>query len=244
MNTLLYFGVGNAKLYTDTVTFSLPAGYTCPGACECKTKSDPETGKLTAGVENKFYCYAAASEARRPSLRNSVWENFSKLHNTDKTLKSLENLVDLIARSLENIDANFRYVRIHVGGDFFNQTYFDAWLEVSKLFPKYIFYAYTKSIPFWLNRIPDIPENFRLTASWGSIFDHKIEYTGLRYARVCRTVEEAKSLNLPISPIHTPDEFAKSSGNQPFAILLHGNQRGKGIKADIEANNNYLKNEL
>lgn len=57
-----------------THEFNLPAGWACPGAKDCLTKVDRDTGKRTTrGPE--FLCYAAVSE-RYPNVRNQRWDNF------------------------------------------------------------------------------------------------------------------------------------------------------------------------
>ena len=45
---------GNAKLSKEIVTFSLPSGYSCPGAKDCLAKADRETGKIIDGKHQKF----------------------------------------------------------------------------------------------------------------------------------------------------------------------------------------------
>ena len=56
MNDLLKFGEPNSKLKKLTKklklklkTFSLPSGWTCPGAKECHSRADRETVKIKAG---------------------------------------------------------------------------------------------------------------------------------------------------------------------------------------------------
>jgi hypothetical protein len=49
--SLLKFGIGNAKLGKAIHTFTLPSGYTCPGAEKCLSRFDrrklnPKTRKL------------------------------------------------------------------------------------------------------------------------------------------------------------------------------------------------------
>ena len=112
-------------------------------------------------------------------------------------------------------------VRIHVSGDFFSQMYFDAWLEVAKLRPKVIFYAYTKSIPFWIKRQRSIPKNMKLTASLGSKYDDLIIRHKLKSCQVVFTVQEATDLGLEID--HN-DEHAYAS-DKSFCVLLHGKQK-------------------
>ena len=68
---LLKITDGNAKL-KGIYHFSLPSGWSCPGAKNCKTFADRETGKITDkqvevdGVEIR--CYAAMDEARRSNV--------------------------------------------------------------------------------------------------------------------------------------------------------------------------------
>jgi len=63
-NEYLSIGLGSAKLADDTATFSLPAGWTCPGARECMARADRETGKVVRGRHSRFTCYAASMEWR------------------------------------------------------------------------------------------------------------------------------------------------------------------------------------
>jgi hypothetical protein len=120
-----------------------------------------------------------------------------------------------------------RYIRIHVGGDFFNQIYFDAWIETAKRNPGIIFYAYTKSLNFWVARLNDIPDNFRLTASRGGRWDHLIEPNNLRTAEVVFTEAEANIRGLEIDH---DDSHAYGDDPKSFALLIHGVQR-KGSEA-------------
>jgi hypothetical protein len=117
-------------------------------------------------------------------------------------------------------------VRIHVGGDFFSQAYFDAWLANARKSPETIFYAYTKSLPYWVSRLDDIPSNFILTASRGGRKDEMIQEYGLREAVVVFSVEEAEKLGLEIDH---DDSHAYTNGPS-FALLIHGTQP-KGSKA-------------
>jgi hypothetical protein len=65
----LRFGRGNAKLKDPNIlTFSLPAGWSCPGAAACLSKADRGTGKVKDGPATSFRCYAATMEARHTSV--------------------------------------------------------------------------------------------------------------------------------------------------------------------------------
>jgi hypothetical protein len=136
-----------------------------------------------------------------------------------KLAGTTEAMAELINRSLP---PRWNTVRIHVGGDFFSQAYFDAWLEVAVANPKKIFYAYTKSINFWAERMLDIPGNFRLTASLGGRYDNLAERLGLKTAEVVLHPNDAKAKKLPLDH---DDSHAYGRSMKPFALLIHGQQK-------------------
>jgi len=215
---LLKFQRGNAKLGRDIFTFSLPAGHSCPFANDCLSKADKLTGKLTDGPETKFRCFAASAEAVYPAVRAARWHNFDML----KKL-STDRAAALI---LESLPARAGIVRIHVSGDFFNESYFMAWVKVAAARPEVTFYAYTKSLMYWVNHIKEVPSNFILNASEGGKLDAQISEHGLKFAKVVYSPEEAAALGLEID--HTDEAAYKTS--QSFALLIHG-QQPKGSKA-------------
>ena len=201
---------GNAKLDKTIAVLSLPSGFTCPGAAECLAKADRDTGKITDGPLAKYRCFAASAEAAFSSVRKQRWYNHLLLFEA----KTKDNMAELIERSLPKNEV----IRIHVGGDFFSQTYFDAWLKVIKNHPEKRFYAYTKSLKFWVARLLDIPPNFNLTGSRGGRFDHLIDEHGLRCVRVFFHPEEAAAMGLEIDH----DDKHAIFGVDDFGLLLHG----------------------
>ncbi len=209
---MLSFQKGNAKLDKKVFTFSIPSGYTCPFALDCLSKANPVTGKITDGKQTKFRCFSASQEALFTNVRRSRWKNFDILRVMDSVGMSI-----LIKDSLPKA-ANI--VRIHVGGDFFSQAYFDAWAEVARKNPKVIFYAYTKSLDYWVRRLGSLPPNFVLTASYGGRHDELISQYKLRYAQVVYSEEQAAGLGLEID-----HDDRKAMVNGPsFALLIHGTQ--------------------
>ena len=121
METLLTFGEPNAKLKKmlkelslKLKTFTLPAGHTCPGAKDCLSRANRETGKIQDGPDTEFRCFAASAEATYPSLRNMVWRNFELIKATLKN--SVDACADLICESLPK---KFDIMRVLVGGDYF-----------------------------------------------------------------------------------------------------------------------------
>jgi hypothetical protein len=216
MDILLKFGKGNAKLSKKIATFSLPAGFTCPGAdiCLSKAVTDKDTGKTTIqdGANIKFRCFAASQEVVYPGVRKARHHNFD-------LLKGLRNESDMVALILASLPTWAQIVRVHVSGDFFNQKYFNAWMQVAAKRPNVTFYAYTKSVNYWLETNLVIPANFKLTASIGGKHDDLIYFHKLKYAEVL-TPEEAEIKGLEVD--HT-DEMAYS-GDKSFALLPHGTQ--------------------
>jgi hypothetical protein len=226
---LLKFQQGNAKLGKNIFTFSLPAGHACPFANDCLSKADKLTGKLTDGPNTQFRCFAASAEAVYPNVRLARWHNFD-------LLKKLTT-VDATNLILQSLPKKANIVRIHVSGDFFNESYFLAWLQVAKLRPNVLFYAYTKSLIYWVNYIKDIPSNLVLNASEGGKLDAQISEHGLKFAKVVYSPEEAEKLGLSID--HTDEAAYKTK--ESFALLIHG-QQPKGSKAsqsikDLKARN-------
>ena len=203
---------GNAKL-KDTYIFNLPAGYTCPCAKECLSKADRVTGKITDGAHTLFRCFSASTESLRENARKMRWANFAALHH-----KTTLEMADLLSSALPK---KAKRVRIHEGGDFFSQAYFDAWLEVARRNPHVLFYAYTKSIPFWLARLDNLPSNIRLTASLGGTHDDLAEKYELKTSYVAFSEEAANIRGLEIDH---DDSLAYGPNEKSFALLIHGTQ--------------------
>jgi hypothetical protein len=217
---LLKITFENAKL-KGIWHYSLPSGWSCPGAKNCLTKADRVTGKITDlqtpvdGVE--FRCYAAMDEARRPNVRSARWHNFD-------LIREVEDMVDLIVRSIQGTGlVRGGTCRVHIGGDYFSQLYFDAWMKAASFFPSIVFYSYTKSVHFLSNHIKEwdgLPNNFVFTCSRGGKYDHLIPQTLVKSAKVFFSQEEADALGLEID--HTDD--LAISGSKDFALVLHGSQ--------------------
>lgn len=215
----LSFGRGNAKLSEDILTFSLPAGWTCPFARDCKATADRNTGKITDGEQCRFRCFSASQEALYPNTRESRWWNYELL----RACRSVEAMKSLI---LDSLPRGIEYVRVHVSGDFFSQRYFDAWMRAVICRPRTTFYAYTKSLRYWLSRRGSIPPNLRLTASLGGKDDGLAEKHNLPTVRVVFSEQEAADLGLPVDH----NDSLAIRADRSYALLLHGTQP-KGSQA-------------
>ena len=152
-------------------------------------------------------------EAVFNGYRNLIWENF----NTIRDIRNVNTIATMINQA---IPVKAKLIRIHVTGDFYNETYFKAWLKVVTMNPNKTFYGYTKRIDLLIKYKSKIPNNLILTASIGGKYDHLINEYRLKSARVVYTIAEAESLGLTIND----NEEIALMGNESFAILLHGTQ--------------------
>lgn len=218
----LRFLKGNAKLSKDIFTFSLPAGWSCPGAKDCLAKADPDTGKITDGVNQMYRCFAA-SEEWRTTVRELRWHNFRLLISA-KTPGKIKELI------LDSLPERATKVRVHVSGDFYSQEYFDGWMAAAADRPNCHFYAYTKSAKFVDKGLSDksIPKNFAINLSDGGVHDDKNEYirasaeeqdVRIGASKVVFHPDEAAQLGLEIDH---DDSHAMNADN--FALLVHGRQ--------------------
>jgi hypothetical protein len=192
-----YKFVKNKTYYTGEVyEWNLPTGTTCPFALECKVTVDRITGKFDV-KRGAYRCYAASAE-RFPAVRNHRWNNFEYMKNG----------------GVPELPRDCKAVRVHAAGDFFNQDYFDAWLDIAKKNNGIEFWAYTKSLRYWVSRLDNIPSKFILTASYGGREDYLIERHRLKNVKVypsANAVQEGR-------PIDTNDDYARMP-NINFALL-------------------------
>lgn len=210
----IIFSRGNAKL-KGIPSISLLSGYACPFANECLSKVDLETKKLIDGPNQVYRCFSASQEVLFPLTFAQRKSNFDIL----RALKTPEEMAEAIQASLPN--PKKKIIRLHVAGDFFNQIYFDAWLIVAKNNPHLLFYTYTKSLPYWVKRLGQIPANLKLTASKGGKSDHLIPKYGLKFVQVITSVDEGLMMGLPID--HDDTNAYTHDGN--FTLLVHGTQK-------------------
>jgi len=224
----LSFGKANTKLVKlekklgkKLYTFSLLSGFNCPGAKECQSfavKTD-DGMRIRDGKHTEFRCFSASQEVLLPSVYKS------RSRNQELVKLAAVSVQEAADKVVSQLPKNAGVVRIHVAGDFVTLNYFDMWLEVARRMPHITFYAYTKSIHFWVKRIDSIPSNLILTASIGGRFDHLIKEHNLKSVQVVYSQYQARKLKLPIDK---DDSHALQS--RSFALLIHASQP-KGSKA-------------
>ena len=121
----------NGKQSAIANTFGLPAGkaYSCPGA--------------TSVCES--VCYAGKLEKLFPTVKKNLLHNWDLLRNadTDTMLTLLNEMIAEFVADCNKKDAP-KLFRIHWDGDFFNDTYTNAWKTVITNHPDIQFWVYTR----------------------------------------------------------------------------------------------------
>jgi len=196
-------------------SFDLLSGVTCPFARQCLSKVTIVNGRRTIvdGAGTIFRCFSATQEAAFTATYNRRAENFESLRRLNQ-----REMVDTLSEALPPTAG---IVRLHVGGDFYNRSYFRAWSEIARLYPGILFYGYTKSLPYWLEYRRQVPDNLVLTASYGGRHDALIRAERFRFARVVYTVKGAGRLPIDHDDSHAADPTQR---RRSFALLIHGVQ--------------------
>ena len=121
----------NGKQSALANTFGLPAGknFSCPGA--------------TSVCES--VCYAGKLEKLFPTVKKNLLHNWELLRNadTDTMLTLLNEMIAEFVADCNKKDAP-KLFRIHWDGDFFNDTYTNAWKTVITNHPEIQFWVYTR----------------------------------------------------------------------------------------------------
>ena len=231
VDELQYWLQDRRKVYS----FDLISGWSCPQAKDCLSKvvQIADKRKIKDGKDCQFRCFSASQEVVFPAVYDNRKANFDGL-------KFRKSSYDMACAIADVMPANLGICRIHVAGDFFNQKYFRAWHLVAEWFPERLFYAYTKSLNFWVEDREHLPQNMVLTASRGGRLDHLIDEHNLRESVVVYSEQQADDLGLVID--HDDSHAAiPSQRHNSFALLIHG-QQPKGSKAseaikELKANN-------
>jgi hypothetical protein len=120
------------------------------------------------------------------------WGNVKSKHENNLEASKRGDFVALITAELNKSRVKLgqkNVVRIHDSGDFYSKEYLLKWIEIAKRNKGALFYAYTKSLPFFEG--VRLPPNFRVIFSEGGKFDHLIG--SKRHARVFSSDIELKA---------------------------------------------------
>lgn len=180
----------NGKTAVIANAFGLPSGaaYSCPGA--------------TSFCER--ICYAGKLEKIYSGVKNVLVSNFTALLYAEY-LDGWRGIVDLLVPMIRDFEAECdkrnapKDFRIHWDGDFYSETYADAWAWVIRAFPDVRFWVYTRSFAGDVNVIPylvGIPNlTVYLSADPVNIDEANrvaAEYPGVLIATVADTFAEAR----------------------------------------------------
>jgi len=164
----------NAKLKKTSIennmrvlNFSLPAYKTKSGKTVCPFAKDCIK-----------YCYAQKGNYTFPSVIKGL-NNRYELSKTDEFVPKM-NATIILERPT--------HVRIHDSGDFYSVEYLNKWISIANDNKEVIFYAYTKSIKFFINGLK-LPKNLKIIFSEGSKTDNLINVNKHRHARIFKSKE-------------------------------------------------------
>ena len=107
------------------------------------------------------------------------------IQNLEYTLYHLEEWQAQMLSEVQHKKMIGKHVRIHDAGDFYNDEYLLAWLEIARQTPDVTFYCYTKEVSRFKRLVePNCPVNFRYLYSMGGKEDHLINKEVDRHADV------------------------------------------------------------
>ena len=160
----------NTKIYN----FSIPA---------YKTKAGKVVCPFAGGCQK--YCYAQKGNYTRFPIVQELMEQKYKISKT-------EEFIPLMNEEIQKKKA--KYIRIHDSGDFYSVAYLLKWVQIANENKSVIFYAYTKSIPFFKGTfqgkpIVKVPTNLKIIFSEGSKRDILINNNSDRHARIFKSKE-------------------------------------------------------
>ena len=211
-------------------SFSLLAGWTCPGARDCLARVVDTHGKrsIQDGAFSEYRCYAAAMQAMYKAMHDAHRDNMLLAMALAKADPTGQALADML---LDLIPPWIRVFRWHIAGDWFSLAYLRAAVLVAKARPDTLWYGYTKSLHLLAREYPT-PEalgpNFGLVLSKGGAFDRMMPdlvAAGYPVAHVVMHADQQPDLG----PVDHSDAEALLACVDPdhgrsFRLVIHGNQ--------------------
>ena len=120
------------------------------------------TSSCIGADQCKAFCYADKGAYKWPVVAQAYARRLWETKTDDFSLNMLISI----------IESQATHIRIHDSGDFYSREYLHKWIKVIEALPHVQFYAYTKSIPLFLNEV--MPDNFTVCFSYGGKYDHLI----------------------------------------------------------------------
>ena len=178
------------------LNFSLPAYKTITGKTVCPFAKDCIK-----------YCYAQKGNYKYPSVVKGL-NNRYELSQTDEFVPKM-NATIILERPT--------HVRIHDSGDFYSIKYLQKWVQIAEHNKEVIFYAYTKSIKFFVDGLL-LPDNMKIIFSEGSKTDNLINAREHRHARIFKTSEE---LNAAGYIDASSNDLQAITDNKKVGLIFH-----------------------
>ena len=179
----------NGKTATISNTFGLPSGksYSCPGATSVCEK----------------VCYAGKLEKIYKGVKDVLLNNWDLLRNADQLEMEalLYQMIDEFDKDCVKRNAE-KLFRIHWDGDFFNETYTQAWKNVILAFPGIQFWVYTRSafaVPM-LTGIQNLSLYFSTDDDNWQLASQLKETNGVKLAYLANNFAMGKERMLTITP--------------------------------------------
>lgn len=141
--------------------FGIPAQDTCLWAGDCKK-----------------YCYASKGAY--------IWSNVKPAFERRLKATKQDNFTQVMIAEITRRKADV--IRIHDSGDFYSREYLHKWFKVMESMPSVKFYAYSKSLPLFINE--RLPTNFTLIKSEGGKRDDLIDASSDRHARIFKNEDD------------------------------------------------------
>jgi DNA repair photolyase len=183
----------NAKIFN----FSIPA---------YKTKSGKVTCPFAAACVK--YCYAQKGNYTRFPI---VQELMEKKYEISKQ----NNFNSLMNEEIKKKKAT--HIRIHDSGDFYSVKYLAKWIQIAEYNKEVIFYAYTKSIKFFIDGLL-LPDNMKIIFSEGSKHDELINPKTDRHARIFKDIE---TLNASGYIDASTNDLQAITDNKKVGLIFH-----------------------
>ena len=178
------------------LNFSLPAYKTITGKTVCPFAK-----------ECVKYCYAQKGNYRYPSVIKGLNNRYELSKTADFVPKM--NATIILERPT--------HVRIHDSGDFYSIDYLKKWISIANDNKDVIFYAYTKSIKFFINGLK-LPKNLKIIFSEGSKTDNLINTSKHRHARIFKSKELLNAAGY----INASDNDLKAiTSNKKVGLVYH-----------------------
>ena len=193
----------NAKLKKTSIennmrvlNFSLPAYKTITGKTVCPFAKDCIK-----------YCYAQKGNYKYPSVIKGLNNRYELSKTADFVPKM--NATIILERPT--------HVRIHDSGDFYSIAYLNKWVQIANDNKEVIFYAYTKSIKFFIDGLK-LPKNLKIIFSEGSKTDNLINVNKHRHARIFKSKELLEASGY----INASDNDLKAiTSNKKVGLVYH-----------------------